>query len=104
MGRQRRRLRKGRKAFRLRGRRRCGMRGLMPCRTFFFSTIFFRLKVLFSFVQPSSHIILCLYAKRLTQRDLLIGTHEIMTPVESESSSSVHYRILVHVTNGTSHM
>ncbi|KAF8265520.1 hypothetical protein EI94DRAFT_1831160 [Lactarius quietus] len=36
------------------------------------------------FVQPSSHLVLCLYAKRLTQRDLLIGTHEITIPAESE--------------------
>ncbi|KAF8264172.1 hypothetical protein EI94DRAFT_1788157, partial [Lactarius quietus] len=39
-------------------------------------------------VQPSSHLILCIYAKRLTQRDLLIGTHEITIPTESESDIS----------------
>jgi len=40
------------------------------------------------FVQPFSHLTLCLYAKRLTQSDLLIGTHEITIPVESESDIS----------------
>jgi hypothetical protein len=46
------------------------------------------------FVQPSSHIILCLYAKRLRQRDLLIGADQITIPVESEgaSGSSIHSR------------
>jgi hypothetical protein len=55
---------------------------------------YFRLKFLISFVQPSSHIILCLYAKRLRQRDLLIGADQITIPVESEgaSGSSIHSR------------
>ncbi|KAH9028779.1 hypothetical protein EDB85DRAFT_1589288 [Lactarius pseudohatsudake] len=55
-------------------------------------------------VQPSSRLTLCLYAKRLTKSDLLIGSHEIVIPVESQSSSSIHYRILVHTINWTSHM
>ncbi|KAH9020771.1 hypothetical protein EDB84DRAFT_554313 [Lactarius hengduanensis] len=53
-----------------------------------FSRIF-RLKVPISFVQPSSRLILCLYAKRLTQRDILIGMHEMVIPNESESNISV---------------
>ncbi|KAH9028768.1 hypothetical protein EDB85DRAFT_2276299, partial [Lactarius pseudohatsudake] len=40
------------------------------------------------FVQPSSHLTLCLYAKRLTKSDLLIGTHEMVIPVGSESDIS----------------
>ncbi|KAN0128709.1 hypothetical protein V8E53_013430 [Lactarius tabidus] len=51
------------------------------------------------FVKPPSHLILCLYAKRLTQKDLLIGTHQITIPAESESGSSVHYKTLIHTTN-----
>ncbi|KAF8259872.1 hypothetical protein EI94DRAFT_1706734 [Lactarius quietus] len=39
------------------------------------------------FVQPSSHLIFCLYAKRLAHPDKLIGTHEIPIPVESRSDS-----------------
>ncbi|KAH9069709.1 hypothetical protein EDB83DRAFT_2550976, partial [Lactarius deliciosus] len=41
------------------------------------------------FVRPSSHLILCLYAKRLTKHDILIGTREMVIPVESESHISV---------------
>ncbi|KAH9015620.1 hypothetical protein EDB84DRAFT_1443387, partial [Lactarius hengduanensis] len=41
------------------------------------------------FVRPSSHLILCLYAKRLTKHDILIGTREMAIPVESESYISV---------------
>ncbi|KAH9057287.1 hypothetical protein EDB87DRAFT_1823798, partial [Lactarius vividus] len=40
-------------------------------------------------VQPSSRLILCLYAKRLTKRDILVGTHEMTIPDESESNVSV---------------
>ena len=57
------------------------------------------LTVLFSFVQPSSHLILCLYAKRLTHRDLLIGTQEIAIPAESESSTFHYYSVLIHPTH-----
>ncbi|KAH8979003.1 hypothetical protein EDB92DRAFT_445415 [Lactarius akahatsu] len=41
------------------------------------------------FVQPSSQLTLCLYAKRLTQRDILIGIHQMVIPNESESNISV---------------
>ncbi|KAH9041453.1 hypothetical protein EDB84DRAFT_959876 [Lactarius hengduanensis] len=41
------------------------------------------------FVQPSSHLNLCLYAKRLTKSDILVGTHEMVIPNESESNISV---------------
>ncbi|KAH9053644.1 hypothetical protein EDB87DRAFT_207968 [Lactarius vividus] len=49
------------------------------------------------FVQPSSRLLIRLYAKRLRINDTLIGTYEVVIPVES-TSSSVHYRILVHTT------
>ena len=62
--------------------------------------IIFRLKFpVISFVQPSTHLTLCLYAKRFPQSDLLIGTHEITIPVESESDSFVCYRSSTHTTN-----
>ncbi|KAH9013132.1 hypothetical protein EDB85DRAFT_984791 [Lactarius pseudohatsudake] len=35
-------------------------------------------------VQPSSHLVLRLYAVRFARRDILVGTHE-MTPVESQT-------------------
>ena len=57
---------------------------LMPCRTCVVDPIFW-LSVLFSFVQPSSHLILCLYGKRLAHPDTHIGTHETPMPVESQS-------------------
>ncbi|KAH8991008.1 hypothetical protein EDB92DRAFT_706652 [Lactarius akahatsu] len=41
------------------------------------------------FIQPSSHLNLCLYAKRLTKSDILVGTHEMVIPNESESNISV---------------
>ncbi|KAH9025479.1 hypothetical protein EDB84DRAFT_1677898, partial [Lactarius hengduanensis] len=53
----------------------------------FYSRVF-RLKVPTSIVQPSSRLTLCLYAKRLTKSDLLIGSHEIVIPVESQSNIS----------------
>ncbi|KAH9047713.1 hypothetical protein EDB84DRAFT_443721 [Lactarius hengduanensis] len=40
------------------------------------------------FVQSSSQLVLCLYAKRLSQSDLLIGTHQITVPVKSETNIS----------------
>ncbi|KAF8264170.1 hypothetical protein EI94DRAFT_1703469 [Lactarius quietus] len=58
------------KSVRIEGKRRCETRRLMP------------------------YLVLCLYAKRLTQRDLLVGGHEITIPAESESDISVvlgHY-------------
>ncbi|KAH8994777.1 hypothetical protein EDB83DRAFT_1022581 [Lactarius deliciosus] len=42
-----------------------------------------------SIVQPSSRLTLCLYAKRLTKSDLLIGVHEMVIPVESARNISV---------------
>ncbi|KAH9045878.1 hypothetical protein EDB83DRAFT_1549999 [Lactarius deliciosus] len=41
------------------------------------------------FVQPSSHLNLCLYAKRSTKSDILVGTHEMVIPDESESNISI---------------
>ncbi|KAH9015383.1 hypothetical protein EDB84DRAFT_1526831, partial [Lactarius hengduanensis] len=38
------------------------------------------------FVQPSSRLIIRLYAKRLRINDILIGTHEVVIPVESNIS------------------
>ncbi len=58
-------------------------RGLV--RHTFFSPLF-RLRVLFSYVQPSSRLVLRLYAERFARRDILIGTHD-MIPVESQSGS-----------------
>ncbi|KAH9069403.1 hypothetical protein EDB83DRAFT_2674423 [Lactarius deliciosus] len=40
-------------------------------------------------VQPSSHIILRLYAKKSITSDILIGTHEMTLPVESQINISV---------------
>ena len=54
----------------------------MPCKASLFSPLF-RLRVLFSIVQPSSRLVLRLYAERFARRDILIGTHE-MIPVESQ--------------------
>ena len=46
------------------------------------------LKVLFSLVQPSSHLTLRLYAKRGSANpDILIGTHEMPIPPASQSGS-----------------
>src|SRR6266702_4120052 len=68
--------------------RRCtGTRGLVPCRTFLF-IIIFRLKILFSFTQRSSHLTLCLYEKRYLHPDVIIGTHETRIPVASQSGPS----------------
>ncbi|KAH9069698.1 hypothetical protein EDB83DRAFT_2550971 [Lactarius deliciosus] len=39
--------------------------------------------------QPSSRIILCLYAKKLIKDDILIGAHEMTLPVESQIDISV---------------
>src|SRR6266702_4072995 len=52
-----------------------------------FFNIIFRLKVQFSSTQRSSHLILCLYEKRYLHPDVVIGTHEIRIPVESQSGS-----------------
>jgi hypothetical protein len=51
------------------------------------------------FVQPSSHLILFLYAKRVVHKDLLIGTHDTTVPTESERGSFLHCRILVYTAN-----
>ena len=40
------------------------------------------LNVSFSLVQPSSHLTLCLYAKRSAHPDILIGSHEMPIPLE----------------------
>ncbi|KAH9065325.1 hypothetical protein EDB87DRAFT_1053213 [Lactarius vividus] len=37
-------------------------------------------------VQSSSQLVLCLYAKRLSQKDLLIGMDQISVPVKSETN------------------
>ncbi|KAH9030075.1 hypothetical protein EDB84DRAFT_1676992, partial [Lactarius hengduanensis] len=49
----------------------------------------FRLKVPISLVQPSSRIILSLYAKKSITSDILIGTHEMTLPVVSQINTSV---------------
>ncbi|KAH8980782.1 hypothetical protein EDB92DRAFT_1820451 [Lactarius akahatsu] len=49
----------------------------------------FRLKVPISLVQPSSHIILRLYAKKSITSDILVGTYEMTLPVESQINISV---------------
>ena len=54
-----------------------------------FHNLISRLKVLFSFAQRSSHLILCLYQKRLTHRDVVIGTLEMPVPVASQSGPSL---------------
>jgi hypothetical protein len=83
------------------GKRRCGTRRLMPCMTFLFSMLFFRLKVPISFVrvQPSSHLTLRLYAKRLTERSF--GTHEIAIPVEPESGPSIQPQSVLYMDSVT---
>ena len=44
-------------------------------------------KAPFSLVQPSSHLTLCLYAKRSARPDILIGTHEMQIPLASQSGA-----------------
>ncbi|KAF8273240.1 hypothetical protein EI94DRAFT_1696801 [Lactarius quietus] len=58
----------------------------MPCRICILHPVL-RLRILFSFVQPSSRLTFRLYAKRLLRPDKLIGTHEILMPVESQSDA-----------------
>ena len=48
---------------------------------------FLWLKFSFSLVQPSSQLTICLYAKRSTHPDILIGSHEMPIPVASQSGS-----------------
>ena len=60
--------------------------------------LIFRLKVQFSSTQRSSHLILCLYEKRFTQRDVVIGTGEILIPAASQSGPSL-FRFPVRSTN-----
>jgi len=60
--------------------------------------LIFRLKVQFSSTQRSSHLTLCLYEKRLTHRDVVIGTHEIRIPVASQGGPSL-FRFPVRSTN-----
>ena len=45
------------------------------------------LKPSFSLVQPSSHLTICLYAKRSAHPDILMGTHEMPIPLASQSGS-----------------
>jgi hypothetical protein len=59
----------------------------MPCKAFLFSPLF-QLRVPFSIIQPSSSLVLRLYAERFARRKTLIGTHE-MIPVESQTGSFV---------------
>jgi len=63
-----------------------------------FFNLIFRLKVQFSSTQRSSHLIMCLYEKRLTHRDVVIGTHEVLIPVASQSGPSL-FRFPVNSTN-----
>jgi hypothetical protein len=51
---------------------------------------------MFSVVQPSSRIVLRLYAERFARRDILIGTHE-MIPVESQTGSFLMRTSLVRL-------
>src|SRR6266702_4204097 len=76
--------RRRQQAFRVRDRLCNGTRNLMPCRTCVFKLVF-RLSFPFSFVQPSSHLIMYLYAKRLAHPDTLIGAQETPVPVESQT-------------------
>jgi hypothetical protein len=55
----------------------------MPCEAYLFSPLFL-LRALFSVVQPSSRLVLRLYAERFAREDILIGTHELL-PVESQT-------------------
>jgi hypothetical protein len=59
----------------------------MPCKAFLFSPLF-RLRIPFSIIQPSSRLVVRLYAERFARRKTLIGTHEII-PVESQTGSFV---------------
>src|SRR6266849_9224116 len=74
------------RTFMLRDRWRCGTRTWMHCRSSLFPSNLW-LKAPFSLVQPSSHLTLGLYAKRLTHPDILIGTHEMPIPLTSQSGS-----------------
>ena len=57
----------------------------MPCKAYLFTPLF-PLRVLFSIVQPSSRLVLRLYAERFARRDILIGTHEMIL-VDSQTGS-----------------
>jgi hypothetical protein len=46
------------------------------------------LRLPFSLVQPSSHLTISLYAKRSAHPDILVGTHEMLIPVASQSGPS----------------
>ena len=72
--------------FILKDRWRSGTRFWMHCGSSLFLSNF-TLKVPFSLVQPSSHLTLCLYAKRSAHPDILIGTHEMLIPLASRSGS-----------------
>jgi hypothetical protein len=54
--------------------------------TFIFSSILW-LNAPFSLVQLSSHLTLCLYAKRSAHPDILLGTHEMRIPPASQCGS-----------------
>ena len=81
------RQRRTAQTFELRVRRRSGTRTSVNCGSFIFPLRFYGLKVSFSLVQPSSHLILCLYAKRSAHPDILIGTHEMPIPLGSQRGS-----------------
>src|SRR6266702_7328222 len=66
---------------------------------FSFFNLIFGLKVQFSSTQLPSHLILCLYEKRLTHRDVVIGTREIPVTTQRGPSS---VRFPVRSTNWTS--
>jgi len=69
-----------------------------PLCDFTFSVLFFWIKVRYSSTQRSSHITLCLYEKWLTRRDVVIGTHELLMPIASQSGPSL-FRFSVRSTN-----
>jgi hypothetical protein len=49
--------------------------------------LFWWLILPFSLVQPSSHLTICLYAKRSAHPDILIGIHEMPIPLASQIGS-----------------
>ena len=52
-------------------------------------------RVLFSTLLPSSTLLLHLYAERFARRDVIIGMHEMILPVESQTSSFSNQKPLI---------
>ena len=95
-------LRKRRRpqTFRLRDRRRNGTRSWIHCTSSPFPSNLMAKKV-FSFVQPSSHMTIRLYAKRSAHPDILLGAQEMPIPPTSQSGSfcrkSPFFRSFQHI-------